>query len=119
MFEIGAVNFVTLMWNKPVQLGDRTEIGCWSSLLDVPIPDTFLWGIVLTHYNDSSNEGCRCYLSCTYQMDDLAGIEYPRNRCELIETNGGFRSAIEKGSQFGTVIEVGRCGTNLYNVIYQ
>ena len=93
----------------------RTDLrGSWLSLLEITIPDDIEL-VQSIHLKDRLKDK---YYSCLIFYDDLEPIEYPDNRWSTIETAGTIKEAIEKASLYGTVIEINRCGINLYCAIY-
>lgn len=116
------------MWNKIIENGMQVEnfisnehqkrfdlLGAWRSISEVelPVDGAHLYTVHLLDKVDGVYHRCRCI------YDDLEPISYPRSRHELIETRGSLVEAVQKGSLFGAIIEIDRCGDDLYCAYYE
>ena len=79
---------------------------------DIKSPYKQVWKIYLDDYQNGY------YNKCIIEYHDLSGLRYPGYR-EMVVTRGGFKEAIQKASLFGKIIEIGKCGGDVYSIAYE
>lgn len=94
----------------------------FESLLDFPFD-----GVIIDNIKDPYKQVCQIYLDnyqngyyyeCIIEYHDLSGLRYPDYRGMTV-TRGGFREAIQKASLSGRVIEINKCGCEVYSIAYE